>query len=176
MSEKRFLTSILTEGTFLLFLGILMLVVPKLTSVSFGFMICLAFISYGGYKTINAFMLRNFSRHYLLTMISGLILTICGILLYFVPLSNIMWIISLSGIYFILESIANAASAVMTKNIVWWWQGFLFLALIQFVFGVGVILILTSAALWFVGVVAGLDFIMTGIIMVNMYLGTGYSR
>lgn len=176
MSEKRFLTSIFTEGIFLLCVGILMLIVPKLTYVSFGFMISLAFISYGGYKTINAFMLRNFSRHYVLTIISGFILAICGILLYFAPRVNMMWIISLSGVYFILESITTAASAVMMRNIVWWWQGFLLLALIQFILGICVIVILPSAALWFVGIAAGVDFVMAGITMVNMYLGTNYIR
>lgn len=176
MSEKRFFTSILTEGIFLLFLGILMLTVPKLTSVSFGFMMCLAFISYGGYKIINSFMLRNFSKHYIIAILSGLVLSICGFLLYIAPLVNIMWIILLSGIYFILESITTAASGVMTKSIVWWWQGFLLLALIQLIFGICVLVIFSSTALWFIGIVAGIDFVITGITMVNVYLGTNYIR
>ncbi len=176
MSEKRFLNSIVTEGIFLLFLGILMLVIPKLTLVNFGSIISIAFISYGGYKIINAFMLRNISRHFILTMISGLMLIVSGLLLYLVPLINIMWVILLSGIYFILESITTAASAVMTKNIVWWWQGFLFLAFLQFFLGMCIILILSSAALWFIGIAAGIDFIIAGITMVNMYLGTTYIK
>ena len=176
MTEKRFLTSLLTEGTFLLALGILMLILPKITDITFGFMICLAFISYGGYRIINSIMLRNFSRHYILTIISGTLLTVCGAMLYLAPLINIMWIISVAGMYFILESITTTATAVMTKNILWWWQGFIYLSILQLLIGICTIIILPSAALWFVGVAAGIDFMISGILMINIYLGTNYSR
>ena len=106
MTEKRFLTTILTEGTFLMILGIIMFILPKITNITFNSMISLAFFSYGGYRIINAVMLRNFSRHYVLTIISGIILTMCGIMLYFIEFIDIICITSLVGIYFIFESLS----------------------------------------------------------------------
>ena len=62
MTEKRFLSYVLTEGILLTILGLAMLMLPKVTTITFGMMICLAFIIYGGYKAINAILTRNYNR------------------------------------------------------------------------------------------------------------------
>ena len=59
MTEKRFLSYVLTEGILLTILGLAMLMLPKVTTITFGMMICLAFIIYGGYKAINAILTRK---------------------------------------------------------------------------------------------------------------------
>ena len=66
MSENRFLNYVLTESILLLCLGISMLILPKVTMLSLGILMCLSFILYGGYKVICAILTRNFSRHYIL--------------------------------------------------------------------------------------------------------------
>ena len=53
MSESKFLSCVLTESLLMLSLGLCMLIIPKITIVSFGLMMCLSFIIYGGYKVIN---------------------------------------------------------------------------------------------------------------------------
>ncbi len=65
MTEKRFLNFILIEGILLSVLGICMLMLPKVTSLTFGLMICIALIVCGIYKIAHAIVTRNYERHIL---------------------------------------------------------------------------------------------------------------
>ena len=49
MTEKKFLSFVLVEGILLMVLGIAMLILPKLTTITFGFLLSLSFIIYGGF-------------------------------------------------------------------------------------------------------------------------------
>ena len=94
MSESRFLSCVLTESILLLVLGLGMLILPKITMISFGLMICLSFIIYGGYTVINALVTKNFSQHFILNIILGIILFVSGILLFTVHVLDIMIIMN----------------------------------------------------------------------------------
>jgi len=59
MSEKRFLTFMFIEGLLLTILGLCILILPKLTSLTFGVMLSVAFITYGAYKTIMSIINRS---------------------------------------------------------------------------------------------------------------------
>ena len=107
MTEKRFLSYVLTEGILLTILGLAMLMLPKVTTITFGMMICLAFIIYGGYKAINAILTRNYTRHFILNIILGLILMALGIFLFMAPMFNLVLITSIIGVYFLLESVSS---------------------------------------------------------------------
>lgn len=174
MSESRFLSFVLTDSILLLALGLGMLILPKITLLSFGIMMCMSFIIYGGYKVICAILTKNLSRHYILDIIVGLILFINGVLLFAAPVFDIMVIIGLAGIYFILKSISTSAFTVQTRKTLNFWWMCLFLAVFELCLGIFVILILHSAALWLIGVLTGLDFILSGIVYMNMYLSTKY--
>ena len=174
MSENKFFSFVLTEGILLLCLGLGMLILPKVSMISFGFMMSLSFIIYGGYKVISATLTRNFSRHYILDIIVGLLLFVNGVFLFVAPVFDIMMIIGIAGIYFILKSVTSSAFTVQTrKTLNFWWMG-LFLAILEFIFGLIVIIMLPSAALWLIGILAGLDFILSGMVYTNMYLATKY--
>ena len=56
MSEKRFLNFIFIEGILLTVLGLCVIILPKLTSVTFGVMLSSVFIAYGLYKIITSFI------------------------------------------------------------------------------------------------------------------------
>ena len=103
MTEKRFLSFVLMEGILLMALGIAMLMLPKLTTFTFGLLLSISFVIYGGYKAINAFMTRNYSRHFALNMIIGLLLITIGVFLFLAPMFSLMLITSIIGIYFLLE-------------------------------------------------------------------------
>ena len=176
MSESRFLSCVLTESILLLTLGLGMLILPKVTMISFGFMICLSFIIYGGYTVINALITKNFSHHFVLNIIAGTILLASGIMLFTIHVLDIMIIIGLSGVYFILKSLSSSAFSVQTrKTLNFWWLSLL-LAIPEFLFGLFVIIMLPSAALWLIGVIAGLDFILSGMVYMNMYISTKYTQ
>ena len=176
MTESKFLNYILTESTLLLILGLSMLILPKVSMISFGFMMCLAFIIYGGYKAITSFLTKNFSRHYILDIISGFILTINGVVLFISPAFDIMFVIGLAGVYFILKSLSSSAFAVQTRKTLNFWWMCLFLAIMELLFGMIIIIILPSAALWLVGVLMGMDFIFSGMVYLNMYISTKYMQ
>ena len=110
MTEKRFLSFVLIEGILLSVLGLGMLVLPKITTISFGLMLCLMFIVYGGYKVINAILTRNYSRHFVLNIVTGLLLFLTGVFLFMAPMFNLLLITSAIGVYFILESISSTTS------------------------------------------------------------------
>lgn len=176
MSEKRFLSCVLVEGLLLTIMGISMLLLPKITSITFGIMICFAFIVYGGYKAINAFMSRNYTRHYVLNMLLGVLLAIIGAFLLFAPTFNLLWITALIGVYFLTESIASIAFAFQTKNVLSFWWTFIPVAFLEFFIGLIIILGLPTTALWVVGILAGVNFLFAGMMLVSMYIATKYSR
>lgn len=176
MAESRFLNFVLTESILMLALGLSMLILPKITMMSFGFMMCVAFIGYGGYKIINAILTRNFSRHFILDIIVGLILAFDGILLFVLPVFDIMLLIGLAGIYFVLKSISSCAFSVQTRKTLNFWWMCLFLSILELLFGLIIIVMLPSAALWLVGILTGLDFILSGMIYMNMYISTRYMQ
>lgn len=174
MTEKKFLTCLLTEGILLLILGISMLMLPKITTITFGMMLCIAFILYGGYKAINAFMTRNYSRHFLLNMFIGILLAVIGIFLFMAPMFNLVLITSAVGVYFILESISSMAFALQTRNALSFWWINIIAAILQFLLGLIIIIGLPSTALWVVGLLAGINFLFAGMTMISMYLASKY--
>ena len=176
MSESRFLSCVLTESILMLCLGLGMLILPKVTVISFGFMMCMSFIIYGGYKVINALITKNFSRHFFLDIIIGLILFLSGVLLFAARILDIMIITGLVSVYFVLRSISSSAFSVQTRKTLNYWWMCLFLAIFELIFGLLIIILLPSAALWLTGVLAGMDFIFSGIVYMNMYISTKYMQ
>ena len=174
MTENRFLNFVMTESVLMLVLGLGMLILPKITMISFGFMMCISFIGYGGFKVISALLTRNFSRHYVLDIIEGLFLSVSGLLLFVAPAFDIMLIIGITGIYFILRSISSCAFSVQTRKTLNFWWMCLLMSILELFFGVIVIIMLPSAALWLIGILTGMDFILSGMIYMNMFISTKY--
>lgn len=172
MTEKRFLSFVLIEGILLSVLGLSMLMLPKITTISFGLMLCLTFIVYGGYKVINAILTKNYSRHFVLNVVSGLLLFLTGVFLFMAPMFNLLLITSAIGVYFILESISSIAFAVQNKNTLYFWWLAILVGVMQFLLGLIIILGLPSTALWVVGVLAGINFLITGVVLISMYIST----
>ncbi len=175
MTEKKFLSCVLTEGILLTTLGIAMLLLPKLTTITFGMMVSLAFIIYGGYKAINAFMSRNYIRHFLLNIILGIILAGIGFFLFTAPMFNLVIITSAIGIYFLLESISSCAFAIQNRKTLYFWWADIPIAIMQFLAGLIIIIGLPATALWVVGLLAGINFLITGMVMISMHIATKYS-
>ena len=172
MTEKRFLSFVLIEGILLSVLGLGMLVLPKITTISVGLMLCLMFIVYGGYKVINAILTRNYSRHFVLNIVTGLLLFLTGVFLFMAPMFNLLLITSAIGVYFILESISSIAFAVQNKNTLYFWWLAILVGVMQFLLGLIIILGLPSTALWVVGVLAGINFLIAGVVLISMYIST----
>ena len=174
MAESKFLNIVLVEGILMLCLGLGILILPKVAMISFGFMICLSYITYGGYKIISAILAKNFSRQYILDIVDGFFIAAAGFLLFAASFFDISLIIGLVGIYFILKSLSSFAFTIQTrKTLNFWWLNF-FLSIFELAIGFIIIVIIPSSALWFVGMLSGIDFILSGIIYLNMYISTKY--
>ncbi len=174
MTEKRFLSFVMTEGVLLAFLGLCMLLLPKITTITFGVMICLGFIIYGVYKALNAFLMRNYIRHFVLNIILGIILAVTGGILFVTPMFNLLIITSIIGIYFLAESVSSMAFAIQNRKTLYFWWVELIIAVLQFFLGVIIILGLPSTALWVIGILAGVNFLAAGITMISMAVATRY--
>lgn len=174
MTEKKFLSFILTEGIILALLGLGMLMLPKLTSLTFGIMVCIGFFVYGIYKAINAFLTRNYTRHFVLNMLLGIVLAVLGVLLFFAPRFNLLLITAVIGVYFLLESISSTAFAVQTRKTLYLWWTNLFIAILQFLIGFIIIMGLPGTSFWVVGMLAGINFLTAGMIMISLFISNKY--
>ena len=168
MSENRFLSSVLTEGILSIIFGWCILVLPKLTDVSFGFTLCISFILYGGYKAIMSFISRNFERCFVLSIISSLILFLTGLFVFFAQVIDMTLIAAVLGIYFILESIIASGFAMQTETLFKTIRSGLFIAVVRLFFGI--VLVVALPSLWVSGVLASLNFLLSGIFLINMFL------
>ena len=169
MSEKRFITSIFIEGIILTVLGLCVLILPKLTGMSFGVMLSGAFIAYGLYKIINAFVYRNYNFSIIFCILTGILLTVIGILLLFVPKISLLWLIALTGVYFLLESISAVVFAAQIRNIYHFWGCKLVTAFILFLVGLIIILGIPVMSFWVVTVLCGIGLLIKGMSKMSMY-------
>lgn len=88
------------------------------------------------------------------------------------PMFNLLLITSAIGVYFILESISSIAFAVQNKNTLYFWWLAILVGVMQFLLGLIIILGLPSTALWVVGVLAGINFLIAGVVLISMYIST----
>ena len=162
MSEKSFLNSIIIEGFVLMILGLCILILPKLTSVSFGVMLSVAFISYGIYRMISSIVNKNYHTCFFLSLVLGIFLTTIGILLLLVPKISILWLIALIGVYFLLDSILTSSYAARIRSFCNLWGLKLLSALVLFVIGLIIVLGLPIMSFWFVTMLSGIGLLFKG--------------
>lgn len=174
MTEKRFLNFILMDGILLSVLGVCMLMLPKLTSLTFGLMICIGLMAYGIYKIFHAIIARNYEQHFVLNIIIGLLVAVLGILLLCIPQINLLIITSLIGVYFLIESISNTAFSVQTRKTMSMWWAILLIAIMQFLLGLIIIIGLPMTSFWVVGMLLGINFLVSGMGLIAFRLSNNY--
>jgi len=170
MSEKRFLNFVFIEGTILMILGLCVLILPKLTSVSFGVMLSSIFIAYGIYKIITSIINKNYSSNLAWSLILGIFITTIGILLLLVPKINLLWLIALIGVFFLLESISSTVFMANVRNLFNFWGCKFFSAFVLFLVGLIIVLGLPSMSFWLVAVLSGVAFVVKGMSKMTLAL------
>lgn len=163
MSEKRFLGFTFIEGIILTVLGLCVLVLPKLTSLTFGVMLSVAFISYGIYKVVNAIINKAMFGNMFFEIFLGIWLAVIGILLLFVPNISLLWLVALTGVYFVLESISASVKAAYLKNIFNFIGCKGFVAFSMFLIGLIILLGIPSITFWMVALLSGIAFLIKGV-------------
>lgn len=162
MSEKRLLNFIFIEGLLLTVLGLCILILPKLTSVTFGVMLSMAFITYGLYKIITTFINKSYISNILWTIFLGIFVLTIGILLLLVPKINLLWLIALSGVFFLLESISSVAFMTKMRTIFNFIGCKGFAAMMLFLVGLIIVLGLPVMSFWVVAILAGIALLIKG--------------
>ena len=170
MPEKKLLNCILIEGIMLIVLSLCILILPKLTALSYGVMLSGAFIAYGIYKIIYSLMNRDYKPGMILSMLMGIFVAVTGILILFVPNVSLVWLMAIIGIYFILESISSVVYALRLRNIYHFWGCKLFSAIVLFLIGLTVILGVPVMSFWIVTVLSGIGFLVKGMSKLTLSL------
>jgi len=162
MSEKRLLNFIFIEGLLLTILALCVLILPKLTSVTFGVMLSSSFITYGLYKVITSIINKNYLSNVIWSVfLGGFILTI-GILLLFVPKISLLWLVALIGVYFLLESISSVVFMSKMRSMFNFIGCKGFAAMILFLVGLIIILGLPVMSFWVVAILCGVALLIKG--------------
>lgn len=170
MSEKRFLNFIFLEGILLTTLGLCVLILPKLTSITFGVMLSVAFITYGIYKLITSFINRNYVLNILWNIFLAVFITTVGILLLFVPKISLLWLIALIGVYFLLESISSSAFMSQIRNKFNSWGCKFFSTAVLFLVGLIIVVGLPIMSFWLVALLSGIALLVKGMTKNTIYL------
>lgn len=170
MSEKRLLNLIFIEGLLLTILSLCILILPKLTTLTFGVMLSVAFITYGIYKIITAFINRSYISNIFWSLFIGAYILTIGILLLLVPKISLLWLIALIGVFFLLESISSAAFMAKVRSMFNFIGCKGFAAMILFLIGLIIILGLPIMSFWVVAILSGIALLIKGLAKMTLSL------
>ena len=166
---KRTGDILLSEGIFLIIIGAIMLYLSQSTTIILAFLLSIGLSFIGIYRIINSIIARKEIASPFLSIMSGFILLIIGLYLVFHPLFNTLLLTVATALYFLLESISSFSSAVSVKGFkpIFWVA--LFTGVVQLLLSIVILIGLPYSALWFVGMLVGINFIFAGIKNISDY-------
>lgn len=168
MSEKRLLNFIFIEGLLLMILGLCVLILPKLTELSFGVMLSSAFIAYGLYKIVTSIINKNYISNIIWSVFIGAFILTIGILLLMVPKISLLWLVALTGVFFLLESISSIAFMAKMRSMFNFIGCKGFAGMILFLVGLIIILGLPVMSFWMVAILSGIGLLVKGMSKITL--------
>lgn len=168
---RIFFKSFLSEGLFLLILGMLILILPQFTTLTLAILLSIAVFFIGVYKLINSIVMHKEIPNPWLSALIGLLLIGLGIYLTINPFFNVIVLTMSIGIYFILEGVNSVTVAFQNRNMIPAWWITLISAIIQFILAFIIIFGLPFTALWTIGILIGINMIFAGITAITLYIG-----
>lgn len=160
---------LLSDGIFLIIIGMLMIYLSQATTVIFAFILSIGMFFLGLYKIINSIISRNEISTVFISVIGGLLLSIIGGYLIFHPIFNTLVLTIGTAIYFLVESINSISFAISSKGFKQiFWIG-LFAGVSQLLLAIMIILGLPDIAIWLIGMLLGINFILSGITEISLY-------
>ena len=168
MSEKRLLNFIFIEGLLLTILGLCTLILPKLTELSFGVMLSSAFIAYGLYKIVTSIINKNYISNIIWSVFIGAFILTIGILLLMVPKVSLLWLVALTGVFFLLESISSIAFMAKMRSMFNFIGCKGFAGMILFLIGLIIILGLPVMSFWMVAILSGVGLLIKGMSKITL--------
>lgn len=168
MSEKRLLNFIFIEGLLLTILGLCVLILPKLTSLTFGVMLSSAFITYGLYKIIMSLINKNYISNIIWSIFLGAFILTLGILLLMVPKVSLLWLIALTGVFFLFESISSIAFMSKMRSIFNYVEYKGFAGMILFLVGLIIVIGVPVLSFWIVSILCGIAILIKGMSKITL--------
>lgn len=173
---KRFCNTFLVEGIFIAIVGILLLVLPQISTIALSVTISVALILAGIYKLISSIIRRDEIEKSWLSAIIAILMIGTGAYLTVRPLFSMLILTMGVGIYFVLEAINSTVMAFESKGILkHWWVG-LFAGLAQFALAFLIFFGMPQTALFTIGVLIGVNMLLSGIALISVYTGAGCPR
>ncbi len=166
---KRSGDILLSEGIFLIITGLLMIYLSQTTTIILAFLLSAGLVFIGIYRIINSIIIRKEIASPFLSVMSGLLLFIIGLYLVFHPVFNTIVLTVAAAIYFLLESVSSFSAAISARGFkqIFWVS--LFTGLVQLLLAVVILLGLPFTAIWFLGMLLGINFIFTGAASISGY-------
>lgn len=173
---KRFCNTFLVEGIFVLIVGMLLLILPQVSTLALSLMISVALILAGIYKFISSIIRRDEIEKSWLSATIALLMIVTGAYLTIRPLFNLFLLTMGVGIYFVLEGVNSMVMAFESKGVLkHWWVGLL-AGLAQFALAFIILFGLPDTALFTIGVLIGVSMLLSGIALISVYTGAGCPR
>ena len=173
---KRFCNTFLVEGIFVLIVGMLLLILPQVSTLALSLMISVALILAGIYKFISSIIRRDEIEKSWLSATIALLMIVTGAYLTIRPLFNLFLLTMGVGIYFVLEGVNSMVMAFESKGVLkHWWVGLL-AGLAQFALAFIILIGLPGTALFTIGVLIGVSMLLSGIALISVYTGAGCPR
>ena len=173
---KRFCNTFLVEGIFILIVGMLLVILPQVSTLALSLMISVALILAGIYKLISSVIRRDEIEKSWLSAIIAILMIGTGAYLTVRPLFNLFLITLGVGIYFVLEGINSMIIAFESKGVLkHWWVGLL-AGLAQFALAFLILFGLPGSALFTIGLLLGISMLLSGIALISVYTGAGCPR
>lgn len=166
---KRTGDILLSEGIFLIIIGAIMLYLSQSTTIILAFLLSIGLSFIGIYRIINSVIARKEIASPFLSIMSGLLLLVIGLYLVFHPLFNTLVLTVAAALYFLLESISSFSTAVTVKGFKQIFWVALFTGIVQLLLSIIILIGLPYCALWFVGMLVGINFIFAGIKNISDY-------
>ena len=171
-TTDKILNLVLLEGIILTALGICSILLPNLLSFTTSAILNIIITIFGIYKILNTIIIRKEIKNPYLSAIIGLLISFVGIYLFFHPIFNLLLITIMIALYFILESINSIYLTFENRKIIkYWWTGF-FMAAVQLILGIFILISLPFSSLWLLGTLLGISFLINGILTIVMFTST----
>lgn len=156
----------ITLGVIMIFLGFLAIIYPAFSTAGGVMILGLILLATGLVQLLHAVNVREwggFFWHILLGLLYGAV----GILLLSSPLIGAVTITFILSIYFIVSGIFKIIISLMSRNISSWvWM--LFSGIVALILGGVVLLSWPVSALWFLGLVIGIDLVIGGFSLASL--------
>ncbi len=162
---KEFSTLSIISGIILAIAGLLAIIHPIAGSLAFVIFLGALFIAVGLVQTYTTFKAHQKSAG---AWFKVFMLLITGILLLIWPISGIAAVAILFAAYFFIDAFASFQMGLDLKPLKGWWLSIVN-GVLSFLLGVLLVIYWPYGAIWAVGIIVGVSFLMDGFVLI--YLG-----